>query len=100
MASYIECRFNENSLLQCYFLAILPAGSVKKYLGSRRDACREKVTFTLSFFDIHRVNTVMSHLMQSNKASACVAIDAITQGSSLNRNSEISSKRTPLVQKR
>ena len=26
MASHIECRFNKNSLLQCYFLAILPAG--------------------------------------------------------------------------
>ena len=26
MASDIECRFNENFLLQCYFLAILPAG--------------------------------------------------------------------------
>ena len=26
MASYIGCRFNKNSLLQCHFLAILPAG--------------------------------------------------------------------------
>ena len=26
MASHIECRFNKNTLLQCYFLAILPAG--------------------------------------------------------------------------
>ena len=26
MALHIECRFNKNSLLQCYFLAILPAG--------------------------------------------------------------------------
>ena len=26
MASHIECRFKENSLLQCYFLAVLPAG--------------------------------------------------------------------------
>ena len=26
MASHIECRFNKNSFLQCYFLAILPAG--------------------------------------------------------------------------
>ena len=26
MASHIECRFNKNPLLQCYFLAILPAG--------------------------------------------------------------------------
>ena len=26
IASHIECRFNKNSLLQCYFLAILPAG--------------------------------------------------------------------------
>ena len=28
MASHIECRFNKNALLQCYFLAILPAGYV------------------------------------------------------------------------
>ena len=27
MAPYIECWFNKNSLLQCYFLAILPAGT-------------------------------------------------------------------------
>ena len=26
MASHIECQFNKSSLLQCYFLAILPAG--------------------------------------------------------------------------
>ena len=26
MASHIKCRFNKNSLLQCYLLAILPAG--------------------------------------------------------------------------
>ena len=26
MALHIECRFNKNSLLQCYFLAILPTG--------------------------------------------------------------------------
>ena len=26
MALHIECRFNKNALLQCYFLAILPAG--------------------------------------------------------------------------
>ena len=26
MASHIECPFNKNALLQCYFLAILPAG--------------------------------------------------------------------------
>ena len=26
MASRIECRFNKNSLLQCYSLATLPAG--------------------------------------------------------------------------
>ena len=29
MALHIECRFNKNSLLQCYFLAILPAGNNK-----------------------------------------------------------------------
>ena len=28
MALQIECRFNKNSLLQCYFLVILPAGLV------------------------------------------------------------------------
>ena len=28
MALHIECRFNKISLLQCYFLAILPAGLV------------------------------------------------------------------------
>ena len=28
MASHIECWFNKNSLLQCYFLAILPAGMI------------------------------------------------------------------------
>ena len=27
MALHIECRFNKNALLQCYFLAILPAGT-------------------------------------------------------------------------
>ena len=26
MALHIECRFNKNPLLQCYFLAFLPAG--------------------------------------------------------------------------
>ena len=26
MASHIDCRFNKNSLLQCYFLPIFPAG--------------------------------------------------------------------------
>ena len=26
MASHIECRFNKNFFLECYFLAILPAG--------------------------------------------------------------------------
>ena len=30
MALHIECRFNKNSLLQCYFLVILPAGYVIK----------------------------------------------------------------------
>ena len=30
MASHIECRFNKISLLQCYFLAILPAGKSKR----------------------------------------------------------------------
>ena len=29
MALHIECRFNKNSLLRCYFLAILPAGKVR-----------------------------------------------------------------------
>ena len=28
MAMHIECRFNKNSLLQCFFLGILPAGKV------------------------------------------------------------------------
>ena len=31
MASNIECRFNKNSLLQCYILAISPAGLVFYY---------------------------------------------------------------------
>ena len=42
MALYIECRINKNSLLQCYFLAILPAGTFimkifwgKKFCGSQ-----------------------------------------------------------------
>ena len=26
MASHIECRFNKNSILRCYFLVFLPAG--------------------------------------------------------------------------
>ena len=30
MASHIEYRFNKNSLLQCYFVAILPAGHISK----------------------------------------------------------------------
>ena len=32
MVSRFECRFNKNSLLQCYFLAILPAGYNSKNL--------------------------------------------------------------------
>ena len=30
MALCIECRFNKNSLLRCYFLEILPAGVITK----------------------------------------------------------------------
>ena len=30
MALHIECRFNKNALLQCYFLAFLPAGFIVK----------------------------------------------------------------------
>ena len=32
MASHIECRSSKNSLLQCYFLVILPAGNPLLYL--------------------------------------------------------------------
>ena len=31
MALHIECRFNKISLLQCYFLAILPAGKLSDF---------------------------------------------------------------------
>ena len=36
MASHIECRFNKISLLQCYVLAILPAGLT--IIGGFRDS--------------------------------------------------------------
>ena len=34
MASHIECRFNKNSLPQCYFLAILPAGKILSIISN------------------------------------------------------------------
>ena len=37
MASHIECRLNKNSLLQCYFLAILPAGRIVIYTMFQED---------------------------------------------------------------
>ena len=47
MASHIECRFNKNSLIQCYFLGILPAGYwlkslVRRFFHALATPCIEK----------------------------------------------------------
>ena len=52
MASHIECRFNKNSLLQCYFLAILPAGfygngNVETFLSAIKQKYAELLTLFL-----------------------------------------------------
>ena len=43
IALYIECRFNKNSLLQCYFLVILPAGY-------------ETILSLIRFFEYKKIN--------------------------------------------
>ena len=37
MALHIDCQFNKNSLLQCYFLRFLPAGLIARGYRRRSD---------------------------------------------------------------
>ena len=76
MASHIECRFNKNSLLQCNFLAILPAWFLKLYyyvmlsfypfvtsLGSITSKKVEEWVFVESVFNMqcHLVKNTLLH---------------------------------------
>ena len=56
MALHIECRFNKNSLLQCYFLAFLPAGIQAQHQATN-------ITTT--------TNSLKEHDMNKNNAILC-----------------------------
>ena len=51
MASHIEYLFNKNSLLQCYFLAILPAGILFLFRICK-DTCGQHTTLERRYMDV------------------------------------------------
>ena len=59
MTSHIKCKLNKNSLLQCYFLAILPAGLLVFYLPYYYVSFN--VLFTFIFLELMFVLCWMLH---------------------------------------
>ena len=69
MASHTECQFNKNSLLQCYFLAILPAGKTeeKDFLNLKSEKTRIHIRIHIISFPLI---TGTGKLLRENKEAA------------------------------
>ena len=60
MALHFECRFNKNSLLQCYFLAILPVGYLHSYDCSEGSKVRNSIFISRNSIFISRNSIFIS----------------------------------------